>query len=300
MSIHRLLRMFTGDVCVLEPQTLRLGGQLLHRKLLGERFTGPQVHEALGVASPTQRREARETGIAVIPILGVIQHRMHSAGTSIEEVEMAFDASMASRRVDGVVFDIESPGGGVPGLPEFADKVFNARGIKPILSISNGLMASGALRVGSAAEEVWSIRSSESGSLGVFYLHIDESKSLEQDGVVVTEFSAGKFKTDGAPWAGPLSEETKEFLMARVDEAYGWFVKDMARFKGDTPANVRAGYGEGRVLSAEQALKANLVGKIGSFEQVVSRAANLGSKPKGRRAAALRAEMALDSADGII
>ncbi|KKM68047.1 hypothetical protein LCGC14_1464820, partial [marine sediment metagenome] len=228
-----------------------------------------------------------------------LQNRMHSAGTSVEEIGMMFDASMASSRVDGIVFDVDSPGGGVPGLPELADKVFNGRGVKPMATISNGLMASAALWLGSAADEVWSLRSSETGSLGVFHLHLDESKALEQDGVVVTEFSAGRFKTEGAPW-GPLSEEAKEFLTARVDEAYGWFVSAMAQFKGVSPASVRSGFGEGRVLGADAALKANLIDKIGSFEQVVSRVAKLGSKPKGRRAAALRAEMALDNADGII
>ncbi len=299
MSIHRLLQTFTGDVCLLEPRTLRLGGQLLHRKLLGERFTGVQVHEALGVATPTQRRDARETGIAVIPVLGVIQRRMHSAGTSVEEIEMAFDVAIASRRVDGIVFDMDSPGGGVPGVPEFAEKIFNARGIKPMVSISNGMMTSGALWIGSAVKQVFSMRSSETGSLGVFQLHIDESKALEEDGVVVTEFSAGKFKTEGAPWA-PLSEDSKEFFQSRVNEVFDWFIKAMATFRGETQTNARKGFGEGRVLSAEAAMKANLVDKIGNFEDAVSRVANLGSKPKGRRAAALRAEMALDSADGII
>ena len=296
MSIHRLLQMFTGDVCLLEPQTLRLGGQLLHRKKLGEQFTGLQVHQELGVATPTQRRDARETGIAVIPVLGVIQRRMHSAGTSVEEIEMLFDSAMASKRVDGIVFDVDSPGGGVPGIPELAQKIFEARGEKPMVSISNGMMASGALWIGSATKQVFSMGSSETGSLGVFQLHIDESKALEDDGVVVTEFSAGKFKTEGAPWA-PLSEDSKEFFQMRVNEVFDWFTKAMATFRGETQANARTGFGQGRVLSAKAAVKANLVDKIGSFEQAVSRVATLGSKPKGRRAAALRAEMALDRAD---
>ena len=48
MNIHRILQMFTGDVCLLEPRTLRLGGQILHRKLLGEVFTGAKIHAELG------------------------------------------------------------------------------------------------------------------------------------------------------------------------------------------------------------------------------------------------------------
>ena len=298
-NIHRILQMFTGDVCLLEPRTLRLGGQLLHRKLLGEVFNGAKIHAELGVATPTQRREARESGIAVIPVLGVIEQRMHSAGTSIEEIEMAFDAAIASKRVDGIVFDVDSPGGGVIGLPEFAEKIRAHIGVKPIASISNGLMASAALWLGSAAKEVWAIRSGDTGSLGVYVLHIDESKALEDEGVVVTEFSAGKFKTEGAPWA-PLTEEAAEFFQERVNEVYGWFVTAMAEFRGDTPANVRKGFGEGRLLGAKQAKAAKLVDRIGTFEEVVSRVAQLGSKPKGRRAAILREELALDSTPRVL
>ncbi len=293
MNIHRIMQMFTGDVCLLEPRTLRLGGQLLHRKLLGEMFTGARVHAELGVATPIQRREARESGIAVIPIVGVVEQRMHSLGTSVEEIEMMFDAAIASKRVDGIVFDVDSPGGGVTGVPELAERIFAARGIKPLASISNGMMASAALWLGSAAREVWGIRSGDTGSLGVYALHIDETKAIEDEGIVVTEFSAGKFKTEGAPWA-VLSEEAAEFFQSRVDEVYGWFTVAMAEFRGDTPANVKKGYGEGRMLGAKQAKAAKLVDRVGTFEEVVSRVAQLGSKPKGRRAAMLREEVALD------
>jgi len=295
MRIDRLLQMFTNDVCLLEPRTLRLGGQLLHRKLLGEAFVGAQIHAELGVTTPTQRREASNSGIAVIPVVGVIEHRMQSLGTSVEEIGAMFDAAIVSKRVDGIVFDVDSPGGGVRGVPELAEKIYGARGIKPIASISNGMMASGALWIGSAAREVWSIRSGDTGSLGVYMLHIDESKALEEEGVVVTEFSAGKYKTEGAPWT-PVSEEAAEFFQARVDEVYGWFAGAMAEFRGDSAANVKAGYGEGRMLGAVQAKAANLVDKIGTFEAVVSRVAQLGAKPKGRRAASLREEMVLDTA----
>lgn len=293
MRIDRLLQMFTGDVCLLEPRTLRLGGQLLHRKLLGEAFGGIQIHTELGVTTPTQRREATESGIAVIPILGVIEQRMHSLGTSVEEIGMAVDVALASKRVDGIVFDVDSPGGGVTGVPELAEKIYTARGVKPTASISNGMMGSAALWLGLAAQDVWAIQSGDTGSLGVYMLHIDESKALEDEGVVVTEFSAGRYKTEGAPWA-PLSEEASEFFQSRVDEVYGWFVAAMAQFRADIPDNVMKGYGEGRMLGAKQAKVANLVDKIGTFEEVVSSVAQLGSKPKGRRAATLREEMALD------
>jgi hypothetical protein len=49
-----------------------------------------------------------------------------------------------------------------------------------------------------------------------------------------------------------------------VNRIYGWFVRDVAANRRDTQTNVRAGYGEGRVLGSAAALAAKLVDRIGT------------------------------------
>jgi ClpP class serine protease len=55
------------------------------------------------------------------------------------------------------------------------------------------------------------------------------------------------------------------------------FVKDVARGRGASVGVVRSGYGEGRILSARDALAGGLVDRIGSLEDVVTSLLRSGS-----------------------
>jgi len=295
MRIHRLIQALSSQVWAIDPRVLATGVNILRQKLAGVSFSGEDLHAALGVASPQALAEARTAGVAVIPVHGIIEQRMHSLGTSVEGMDGAFTAAMNSRQVDAVVFDVDSPGGVVSGVPEFAEKIAAARGTKPILAVANSLAASAAYWIGSSAKEFWITPSGEAGSIGVYALHEDWSKNLEQEGIAITAISAGKFKTEGAPWE-PLAEETQAFYQSQVDEVYGWFVKAVARNRGDSQANVRAGYGEGRVLMADDAVKAKLVDRVGTFEEVLGRAASMATRPSGKRAELLQRDLEVQRA----
>jgi signal peptide peptidase SppA len=250
----------------------------------GASFSGHELHAELNVAAPRpQRTTGSERVIQVIPIVGVIANRAQSMGVGADEIGAMVDAAVANPRVDAIVLDIDSPGGTVTGVPELAAKVFAARGVKPVVAVANGLMASAAYWIGSAASEVVASPSSEVGSIGVIAMHEDWSAAMEQEGVKVTEFSAGKYKTEGAPWK-PLGEEAETRFTERVAEVYAWFVRDVAAHRGDTPAAVRAGYGEGRVLSAKEAKAVNLIDRIATMEETIMRLA-VGKSPRsGMRA----------------
>lgn len=299
MSIPLLLHRLTSEPWAIEPGMLAVGQTLLTRKLAGESFSGLDIHAALGIplraereaATQAQRQAAAEGGIAVIPVYGVIEQRMQSLGTSTEEIGAAFDAAVASKQVRAILFDIDSPGGVVSGVPELAAKIRRTQGgmsAKPTLAFANGLAVSAAYWLASQADEVMVLGSGWGvGSLGVFALHLDESAHLEQKGHKVTAVSAGKFKLEDVSWQ-PLGTSARAHRQSRVDEAYGWFVRDVAAGRNDTPANVRAGYGEGRVVGAKDAVAAKLADRVGTFEDAVERLAKrVGSRGRGARAEVL-------------
>jgi len=295
MSIARLVRALSEPLAI-EPVMGRLLVGIARRKLAGETFRGPALHAELGIPQAEERKaQTAPPRIAVIPMYGVVAQHAQSLGVSTTEIGEMFDAAIARPDIDAVLLDVDSPGGTVGGTPEVAAKIFAARGTKPVWAIANGLAASAAYWIASAADEVWVTPSGEAGSIGVYTVHEDWSKSLEQDGVKVTPISYGKYKLEGAPWE-PLSEEAKERLQASVNTAGQWFTKDVARHRGDTPANVRAGYGEGRLLSAKDALEAKLVDRIGTFEDALAALAKKAArKPRGSRAMVERERLTLDS-----
>jgi signal peptide peptidase SppA len=294
-QIPRLLRALSEPL-LLEPRMIDALARVFERKLAGELFDGATLHAELGIptaAAQRSRGASPEPAIAVIPIYGIIAQHPQSLGVSTDEIGAAFDAALASRSISAILLDVDSPGGTIPGVPELAAKILAARGTKPVLALANSLMASAAYWIASAADEVMVTPSGETGSIGVYTVHKDLSKGLEQEGVKVTPVSAGKYKLEGAPWAPP-SDEYLTFLQARVDEVGGWFVKAVAANRRDSQMNVRAGYGEGRVLGADQSVKANLADRVGTFEDAVARLAGKVARSGGPSAARRGRELALD------
>lgn len=285
-DLTRFLRALSSEPLAVERRTLdAFVGILRRRGLEGVSFNGMELHAELEVAMP---RQARQTGgdakVRVIPLVGAIANRAQSMGMGATEFAAAVRDAADDPRVSGIVLDVDSPGGTVTGVPEAAEAVFSVRGQKPITAYVSGMMASAGYWIGAAADEIIATKSSETGSIGVFATHEDWSAALEAEGVVITEIAAGKYKTEGAPWK-PLDAEADEFLRTRVAEVYGWFVDDVARFRGDTAANVRKGYGEGRVLGARQAKAAGLIDRVGTMDDAIASVVKRAGASRGARAA---------------
>jgi signal peptide peptidase SppA len=281
-SLPHLLRSLTAEPLVIERRTLDAFLSVLRRRSLeGASFSGPELHAELGIATPrSQRGASTERRVEVIPVVGTIMNRAHSMGAGAVQIGDAIDRAVSDARVDAIVLDVDSPGGTVTGVPELAAKVRAAREAKPVVAVANGMMASAAYWIASQASEVVASPSSDVGSIGVFAMHEDWSKWLENEGVAVTEIAAGKFKTEGAPWK-PLDAEGEEFFRSRVTEVYDWFVRDVAAGRGDSPSNVRGGYGEGRVLGAKDAKATGLVDRIETLDETLARL-TAGRSPRAR------------------
>ncbi len=294
-DLPRLLRALFSPL-VIEPRTGAALINLFGRKfVLGESFTVEEIHAEAGVAARSRSRSSREPTIAVIPIHGIINRRAFSMGTGVDQIDADFDAAIADERVDAILFDVDSPGGHVDGVPELAEKIRSARGQKPMIALADTMMASGAYWIGSAADQILSTPSGQLGSVGVWTAHEDWSRWLGNEGVDITTFSAGKYKIEGNPWS-PLTEETKEFFQAQIDEVYGWFVQAVAKNRRDSQANVLAGYGEGRLLNAEASVKANLADAVATFDQAFEQLAGR-IRRRGKNASSLRRRLELDTAD---
>lgn len=292
----RLTRALSGPLLIDPAFGARAASLLMHG---GVRYLFASLHrdfeagaEERNAARSGAKQRAAGGGVAVIPVLEAISNRPHSFGVSTQEVGAALDAAVASNDIASILLDIDSPGGTVEGVPELADKVFAARDVKPVVAIANGMMASAAYWIGAAAGEIVVTPSSSVGSIGVYTIHEDITKMLEQEGEKVTTIQFGKYKTELAPWL-ELTEEARAFLQQRVDEIGLWFVGDVGRFRGDTPANVQSGYGEGRVLSAEAAVQANLVDRIATFEETLDRMLAASKPRRGMRTESLRRQLEL-------
>ncbi len=250
----------------------------------GEKLSAEQVEARINrqAERDVQRREG---SIAILPFRGVLANRMSmmgdiSGGTSYESFGRMFDSSVDDSDVKTIIIDTDSPGGIVQGADELSARVFAARGRKPIIAHVNGCAASAAYWTMTAADEVVLNPSAEVGSIGVMQVHDDVSAALEKAGIKRTLISVGQYKGEGAPWQ-PLSEDTREHRLSIAKTYYDSFVGRVASNRGVSVATVEKSYGQGRMVTAADAVSRGMADRIATLDETIRRFA---SSTQGTRA----------------
>jgi capsid assembly protease len=242
-------------------------------------MTNALVHGTEGALQPVGRAGPRSAlssgGVAVIPIYGPISHRetlfsMIFGGTSTQRFSASLNQSLGDPSISAIVFDVDSPGGTVDGVPELSSEIYNSRGKKKMIAVANGMAASAAYWIGTAADELVITPSGQVGSIGVFAAHEDISKALEMEGIKVSLISAGKYKTEGMPYE-PLSSEARASMQHMVNSFGDMFTNAVARNRGVGSYTVKNGFGEGRMVLAHDAVRAGMADGVATLDQTLAR-----------------------------
>lgn len=210
-------------------------------------------------------------GIARIVMHGeIVPHAMRFEEefgvVSIERIRAQFRQALADPNVTGILFDVDSPGGFVSGVPDLADEILAARGQKPMVALANENAYSAAYYLAAGADRLVLSRTAGVGSIGVIAVHVDESAMLERLGVKFTAVKAGAKKDQWAWWA-PLSDEAKAELQADVDRNMDLFAAHVAKARGLDEATVR-GF-EAGVFHGEQGVTAGLADRVAPATQAL-------------------------------
>lgn len=276
-----IIKAITRRPWALHPDYLALMLDIVQFRADGGVLAEEEIQARIDAASNGPRKgSARSATVAVLPIYGVISPRQNlfsatSGGTSVESIRADLREALADPGVDGIVLDVDSPGGSVDLIDELAAEIRAARGQKPIVAVANTMMASAAYYLGSAADEIAVTPSGSVGSIGVVAIHEDMSKADEMEGIKPTFIYAGEFKTEGNPHE-PLSQTALATIQADVDAFYGMFVSAVAKgrsYNGRKVSvdQVRSDFGKGRMLLAKDALAAGMVDRIATLEETVQR-----------------------------
>lgn len=224
---------------------------------------------------PRSHKPYRQTdkGVAVITVLGSLVNRgawigAYSGMTSYEGLKHQIAAAAADKSVPSIVLDIDSPGGEAVGAFEVADVVREASKSKDVVAVVNGMAASAAYAIASAAKRIVTTPSGIAGSIGVVMLHADYSHRVHEAGIVPTLIFAGARKVDGNPYE-KLTDEVKAELKSEIDRFYDLFVQSVATGrKAMTADAIRAT--EARTYIGADAVKVGLADEVGSFEAALS------------------------------
>jgi signal peptide peptidase SppA len=217
-------------------------------------------------------------GTAVIPIQGVIAKRMNlfmeiSGGTSTRLLALDLRQAVADPKVHSILLVFDSPGGQVDGVQEIAREIRAVRGVKPIIALADGMAASAAYWMASAADAIYAASdTTQVGSIGVVAQHRDITKADEMQGLKVTLVTSGGEKGLLNEHV-PLTPESMSTLKKVVDQICGIFVSEVAANRGTSVQDVLDRMAGGRLFIGEEAQKAGLIDGILSRDQVLAQLA---------------------------
>ncbi|MCA0025481.1 MULTISPECIES: S49 family peptidase [unclassified Mesorhizobium] len=276
MHYLRILAAFAGQPWAMQPEKLETIASFLMFKAKGGSLSDDEVQARIGDRRSDSTPPAAG-GIAVLPVHGVISQRMGmmseiSGGTSTEALAQQFRAALSDDAVKAIVFSHDSPGGGTYGVDELAAEIRAARGVKPIIAQVDSLSASASYYLASQADEIVVTPGGEAGSIGVYSVHQDISKMLENEGVKPTLIKAknGIYKAETAN-IHPLSEEAHDYLQQRVDVAETAFISAVAAGRRVSQASVRDNFGKGRMFGAAELVKRGMADRVGTMQDTLQR-----------------------------
>lgn len=283
----RVLKFVAEHPWAILPATLDSIVEVLELRAAGLMFTDAEIQARIG-AAPARPGPQSVGTVAVIPLQGVIAPKMNlftqiSGGTSTEWFGKVMRQAVDDPDIGAIVIDTDSPGGSVFGVEELATTLYSMRGRKPIVAVSNHLMASAAYWIASQADEIVASPSSQIGSIGAIAMHQDVSEAHAKLGVKTTLITSGERKADGHP-SLPLSEEARATMQELVDGYGDAFRRGIAKSRGVKVAEVRERFGEGRIFSATDAVKAGLADDVGTLDQVIARLSSGAKRFSGPRA----------------
>ncbi len=213
-------------------------------------------------------------GIGVVSIEGVITPRGDFwtwlfGGAPLEMIKGQICELLNDEEVDVIILDMDTPGGSIFGLEEFANFIFEAREQKTIYAISNHCACSAGYWIAASTHRVFaSDASSLTGSIGVYSSHRSIQKALEIAGIKITDISSTEGKTV-LSGNKDLSEEGEKILQEQVDHSMDRFVKAISQFRDKDEEEVRTKLGTGLAYYGQQAIDLGLVDEIQTLEQLV-------------------------------
>lgn len=274
MKYEHILTAFAAEPWAMQPEKLEVLVDFLAFKASGGEYSADEV--AARITKAKARDVARREGsVAIIPVHGVLSHRVSmlsevSGGTSYQGLTRDIHSAISSDEVKAVVLDVDSPGGAVYGAQELSSEILGLRGGgKPIVAQVSPVAASAAYWIASAADEIVVTPSGKAGSIGVYAVHNDLSKALEQAGVSRSYIHAGKFKVETE--AGPLGDDARKHIQDGVDRAYRSFVDSVAAGRGVSSTVVEDRFGQGRIYNADELVERGMADRIATIDETLER-----------------------------
>jgi protease IV len=201
--------------------------------------------------------------IAVFPIEGVI-----APYGDVFDGEMVINPSVVRNYletiqddplIDGVLFEINSPGGTPVAAEQIAELIDTLP--LPTVGVVGDIGASGGYLVAAATDFLVASPMSQVGSIGVTMSYLEQTKQNEEEGLTFVELAAGDLKEAGNP-NKPLTETERARFEADLTTVHEVFIDHVAKYR-DLPREDVVAVADGSGYTGKDALQKRLVDALG-------------------------------------
>ena len=220
----------------------------------------------LAFAIVSDRDVAFGESVAVVEVYGEIFYDLGK----VQEIEEHRDDD----DVKAILIHINSPGGGVAASQALYHAIRSARERKPVVAMMGSVAASGGYYIACAADSIMAHEGTLTGSIGVVATFLRTEDLFHKIGLDVTVIKAGRYKDIGSPYR-EMTEEERNYMGNLLDTMYFQFLRAISDGRGMSVDQVRE-LAEGQLFSGEEAVAIGLVDRIGTFEEALYMAAELG------------------------
>ncbi|MEG0733027.1 MAG: signal peptide peptidase SppA [Vagococcus sp.] len=171
--------------------------------------------------------------------------------------------------VQGVLLEVNSPGGGVYESAEIAKEIKSLKKERdiPIYVSMKNLAASGGYYISAAADKIYATEETTTGSIGVIMSGTNYSGLMEKLGIKDATYKSGDLKDMGSGQR-PVTDKDKEVFQSYIDSAYARFVKIVSDGRKMPEDKVKK-IADGRIYDGKQAKENGLVDEIGYPEDAL-------------------------------
>nr|MBP5721777.1 signal peptide peptidase SppA [Bacteroidales bacterium] len=217
--------------------------------------------------------------IAVIYVDGEIIDGSQLDNVAGDRFASVIERVRNDKGVKAVVLRVNSPGGSVLASEKIKSELDLLKAEKPLVASYGEYAASGGYWISNNCEKIYSDALTLTGSIGVFGMVPDFSKTASDVLKVGVESITSNKHGDMYSLTRPLDKAEYDYMLRSIEGIYDRFTSIVSEGRGIPKEDVDA-IGQGRVWTGTDALEIKLVDEIGTLEDAIHYAADLAGDPE--------------------
>lgn len=205
--------------------------------------------------APDSSKNTQPANLVQINLNGEIMDATH--------VVEQLDKAREDKKIKGVLFVVNSPGGAVAPSIEISYAIKRLAAVKPVITYAAGSLASGSYYASIYSNKIIANPGSLVGSIGVIMQGYNIQELTNKIGISTQTVKAGEYKEAGTMYR-PWTKKERTELTTMVNDTYQTFVDDVATAR-NLDSNDTNTFANAHIFSAKKALENKLIDEIATL-----------------------------------